>query len=46
MNQESPLADQILEAVAKIPTCRIEELASLFPDLTGRALREAVASLI
>ena len=34
MNQECPLIDRILEAVDKMPGCRIEELASLLPDLT------------
>jgi hypothetical protein len=34
MNQEFPLTERILEAVAQVPGCRIEELASLLPDLT------------
>ncbi|MEP7153467.1 MAG: hypothetical protein ABI856_17330, partial [Nitrospira sp.] len=34
MNQDFPLTDRILEAVGQAPGCRIEELASLLPDLT------------
>ncbi len=34
MKPEHTLADQILEAVAREPGCRVEELVSLFRDST------------
>jgi hypothetical protein len=34
MQSESALTDRIIEAVAKAPDCRIEELVCHFPDLT------------
>jgi hypothetical protein len=45
MNQEFSPTDQILEAVAKVPDCRIEELASLLPDLTWSQLFREVDRL-
>jgi hypothetical protein len=45
MNQEFPLTDQILEAVAKVPDCRIEALASMLPDVTWSQLFREVDRL-
>ncbi len=41
MNHEISLTDQILDAVARMPDCRIEQLASQLPDLpSSQLLRE------
>jgi hypothetical protein len=34
MKPESTVPDRILEAVAKEPSCRIDDLVTHFPDLT------------
>ena len=34
MKLDSTVPDRILEAMAKVPACRIEELVHHFPDLT------------
>lgn len=45
MNHEMSLSDQILDAVARMPNCRIEQLASQLPDLTSSQLLREVNRL-
>lgn len=45
MPQEIPAANQILDAVMSVPDCRLEQLASLLPELTPAQLFREVKRL-
>lgn len=45
MNHEISLTDQILDAVARMPDCRIEQLASQLPNLTSSQLLREINRL-
>jgi hypothetical protein len=38
MNQYNPLASRILDAINRVPGCRLEQLAKMLPELTAPQL--------